>query len=259
MYYTKRFILQYLAKYKTLTFLFHKLWIFFCYLRSKYQYIKFFKLNKKINSLSDRGQDKWVIDIFELKNKKYKGFFLEIGAGDGFSNSNSFILENYYNWRGILVEPDPEQFKILKKNRPKAKLANKLIYENQKNLPFHINGELSKIVEKKINSKNILVLKSISLKNLLKSYNAPHNIDFFSLDVEGSEDNVLTEDVLNNYTFLSLCIERPSYKLHKLLKKKNYYFIRSNIYDFFYINKKLKNFKKIYAKRKQLSAIYKNK
>jgi len=70
MYYIKIYLFQQIAKSKIITYFLHKLWIFYQYLRSNYLYFKFYKLKLKINSLSDRGQDKWIIDIFELKKKK---------------------------------------------------------------------------------------------------------------------------------------------------------------------------------------------
>jgi FkbM family methyltransferase len=261
VYYIKRFFLQQIAKYKLITFILHKAWVIYLVFRSKYLYFLFFKLKKKINSLSDRGQDKWIIDIFDLKKRKYKGFFLEIGGGDGFSNSNSFILENYHDWSGILIEPDPDQFKLLKINRPKTLSSNKLIYDKTTKLNFLKDGELSKIIieDNKINRKNIINIETITLNNLLSKFKAPKIIDFFSLDVEGSEDKVLIEDVLKNYIFLSLCIERPSSKLHNLLSRYNYVFIRSNLYDYFYINKKFNNFEKLYLNKKKFTGFYNTK
>ena len=101
-------------------------------IRSKYLYFIFYSLKKEIFSLSDRGQDKWIINIFELKKKPYKGFCLEIGGGDGFANSNTFILEKYHGWKGILVEPDPGQFKKQKIQRPNAILSREVINEKMK-------------------------------------------------------------------------------------------------------------------------------
>lgn len=258
MYYIKRFFFQQLAKSKYITYILHKTWITYQYIRSNYLYFLFFKLKIKINSLSDRGQDKWIIEIFELKKKPYKGFFLEIGGGDGFSNSNTFILEKYFNWKGILVEPDPNQYKKLKVMRPRTITSNRLIYNGNIKLNFLKNGELSKVVTPPKNKfkNNIITKKAVPLDKLLTYYNTPKVVDFFSLDVEGSEEKILTEDVLNKYIFLSICIERPSLKLHKLLTKKKYTFIKSNLYDFFYIHRNFFNYKKIFKKRKKITGIY---
>ncbi len=260
MYYIKTLIFQQIARSKFLTIILHKLWIFYQYTRSSFLKFLFFKLRMNVKSLSDRGQDKWIIDIFELNRRKYKGFFLEIGGGDGFSNSNTFVLENNYKWRGIVVEPDPDQFKKLKINRPKTKVSNKLIYSNNKFVNFIINGELSRITKNNKSSKNKTIkLKTITLNKLLKNKKAPKNIDFFSLDVEGSEDKVLTKEALDKFTFMALTIERPSIKLHNLLIKRNYVFIKSKIYDYFYINKKHEFYKNIIKKKKNISFFYKKK
>ena len=77
-------------------------------------------------------------------------------------------------------------------------LSNKLIFDKNKTVNFIKDGELSKITNN-ISSKNkIIKVKAITLKKLLKDKKAPRNIDFFSLDVEGSEDKVLTKEVLIN-------------------------------------------------------------
>lgn len=98
-------------------------------------------------------------------------------------------------------------------NRAKAKLSNKLIYKENKTLYFKLN--------------------SITLRELLDLNKCPKIIDFFSLDVEGSEEDVLIDEVLDKYTFLSIVIERVSLELHNLLQKKGYIFIKQNIYDYF--------------------------
>ena len=179
------------------------------------------------------------------------------GGGDGFSNSNTFILEHYFGWSGLLVEPDPIQYEKLQKNRPKTSLSNKLIYDEITKLNFLKKGELSQIVTNNKYTKNTIELDSITLNELLTLNNSPKIIDFFSLDVEGSEEKVLTESVLKNYVFLSICIERPTLKLHDLLIKYDYVFIQSNLYDCLYINKKFFNFDKVALNKKKFVGPYK--
>ena len=54
--------------------------------------------------------------------KKYlnyrNGFFIELGAMDGVVYSNTKFFEDDMGWTGILLEPEPVQFKRLKVNRP---------------------------------------------------------------------------------------------------------------------------------------------
>lgn len=46
-----------------------------------------------------------------------RGTFLEIGAYDGYSKSNTYQLERAQGWRGILIEPLPSVFRICQKHR----------------------------------------------------------------------------------------------------------------------------------------------
>ena len=66
-----------------------------------------------------------------------------------------------------------------------------------------MNGELSKVITDS-NTKhknNTIATEATTLIELLNYHNSPKIIDFFSLDVEGSEEKVITEDVLNQYIF----------------------------------------------------------
>ena len=49
-----------------------------------------------------------------------RGFFVEAGGFDGFTQSNTYYLERFRGWRGILVEPMPELAALARSNRPKA-------------------------------------------------------------------------------------------------------------------------------------------
>ena len=71
--------------------------------------------NDLILSKAQYGQDDAV---FELFKGKQNGFFIEAGAYDGETYSNSLKFELKLNWTGILVEPNPDNFEsLLTKNR----------------------------------------------------------------------------------------------------------------------------------------------
>ncbi len=52
------------------------------------------------------------------------GFFIEVGANDGFNQSNTYYLEKFQGWRGILIEGIPELYQKCVRERPKSKVFN---------------------------------------------------------------------------------------------------------------------------------------
>src|SRR5262249_12101999 len=68
-------------------------------------------------SNADGKQDLWV--LHETRHK-IDGYFVEFGAADGASGSNTLLLERDFDWRGILAEPNPVWHDDLKRNRKAA-------------------------------------------------------------------------------------------------------------------------------------------
>jgi FkbM family methyltransferase len=58
----------------------------------------------------------------DLKLRPYlperNGFFVEAGANDGLTFTNTLYFERYRGWRGLLVEPLPERAARCRENRP---------------------------------------------------------------------------------------------------------------------------------------------
>ena len=64
---------------------------------------------------SYQGQDLFVVEALAgLRG----GFFLDSGASDGVSGSNTLLLESAFGWRGICVEPNDQLFTRLAKPAP---------------------------------------------------------------------------------------------------------------------------------------------
>jgi hypothetical protein len=51
---------------------------------------------------SQLGQDIFALDFADFK---IGGTFLEIGAADGVTLSNTYLLEKRFGWTGVLCEP----------------------------------------------------------------------------------------------------------------------------------------------------------
>jgi len=69
----------------------------------------------KINNPIPRPQP--IDAVISYFGGKRDGWFLDVGAYDGITWSNSVALEKYYNWKGVCVEPNPNIFEQLVSNR----------------------------------------------------------------------------------------------------------------------------------------------
>merc|ERR1711871_908541 len=65
--------------------------------------------------LSQIGQDHWVVQ--EVFGGKRGGTFVEIGAANGITLSNTVSLERHFAWGGLCIEPSKQSI-ILHQNRP---------------------------------------------------------------------------------------------------------------------------------------------
>ena len=90
--------------------------------------------------------------------------------------------------------------------------------------------EGKKFLKKKENNFEFKI-KGISLNRILDSCKSPSVIDFFSLDVEGMELEVLKGIKFNKYKFKFILIECQNFKkINTFLRKKNYIFVKKLSY-----------------------------
>src|SRR4051812_7676853 len=74
-----------------------------------------------MNYQSQCKQDKFVNEV--IFNNKRNGVFVDIGANDGITFSNSYFFEKQLGWTGLCVEPLESTFQKLKAVRS-CKLVN---------------------------------------------------------------------------------------------------------------------------------------
>jgi len=200
-------------------------------------------------SKSQLGQD--LFTLSEL-NFKIDGFFVEFGATDGVSLSNTFLMEKKFNWGGILAEPAKQWHEKLNKNRSVFIEENCVWHSSNQTLTFNEIGELSTIDEfsssdnhkkERFAGKRYQV-KTISLEDLLDKYNAPKVIDYLSIDTEGSEFDILSSLSFEKYKFRVITCEHNftsnRQKIFNLLLEKGYERKYSGIskFDDWYVLKK---------------------
>lgn len=160
-------------------------------------------------------------DVFAAVSNKFKpGFFVEFGATNGVDGSNTFLLEKLYNWTGVLAEPNPACYEELSKNR-KCDISKWCIHtESNESVPFVVAndpdlstlqgyGEDDEHANKRQNGL-VINVRTVTLYEFLKLMETPKNIEYLSVDTEGSEYDILKkffQENKNEYTFNAVTIE----------------------------------------------------
>lgn len=141
----------------------------------------------KSNYKSQFNQD--IIMFYKYFYNVTNGFFIEIGAYDGITISNTYLFEKNLNWKGILIEGGSNNCKKLAANS-KSRNNSIIICSPicSSNFTFYSDKGTGGRIDKRSDNKN--ELRCNTLKNITTYYKVKH-IDFFSLDVEGSELEVL--------------------------------------------------------------------
>ena len=211
------------------------------------EYRKFYKFllkNMKF-SKSQVFQDLFV--LYFLK-KKFKGFFIEIGGGNGIDLSNSYLLEKKYKWDGIICEPNKENQKLIKKYRSNfleknpldGKFASKFFFES--NDSYLSSLQFNKKYKKKYS------IKTITLNQLFKKRGIKRIVDYISIDTEGNEFEIIKSFNFRKYKVSIMSIEhnfnlKKRSQIYKLMNKNNYKRVFKNIsyMDDWYIKKNFLN------------------
>lgn len=184
------------------------------------------------------GQASLIRNIFQDKKN---GFFVECGAYDGETRSNTLVLERFLGWTGLLVEADPKNFKkMLQKNRkayltptclaiqPYPSVNSFLMADNVGRLhePNASDIHLTNSPDVAHNGVHVSV-QCFPFIDLIAALNVT-TVNYFSLDIEGNELKVLKTipfDAINIET-LSVefsHVEDGKKELIDFMESKGYY------------------------------------
>lgn len=158
-------------------------------------------------------------DLFALwvAGGRKNGYFVEFGALNGRDFSNTYMLEKL-GWTGIVSEPHPDYEDRVLQNR-NCHISNLCVFDTSGDtINFRmVKGRpaMSGIGETQLNDRaaehrNRFVevpVKTITLNDLLGQYQAPTDIDYISIDTEGSELRILKAFDFEKYNVKSFCIE----------------------------------------------------
>ena len=196
-------------------------------------------------------QDKVVYESYF--QEKTNGYFVDIGAHDGVTFSNSKFFEEQ-GWKGVCIEPNPVVFEQLQSVR-NCKCVKKAIAEKIGKAQFFqilegadmLSGLVDEFSQKGI--KNIYANLSndnsgfdyIEVElDLFDNIVDQTEIDFLSIDTEGNELKILQTIDFNKYNIKVITLENNEYdsRFVEFLIPKGFTFIKRLGCDELYINNK---------------------
>lgn len=172
--------------------------------------------------MSQAGQDAWIKNTF---HGMINGYFVDIGAFDGVSFSNSYYLEKELGWKGICVEPGKSAYIRLLSQRNSLNY-NMAVSDFDGPCSFNENGQQGGLVT--TGPKNT---QCITVETLLRLAKAPELIQYMSIDVEGAELEVLKKIPFDTHTVIALTVEHNAYLDGGILKKATQEFLEQRNYQ----------------------------
>jgi FkbM family methyltransferase len=163
---------------------------------------------------------------------KRNGTFIEVGACDGLATSNTLLLERSFGWQGILIEPAKVWHSELSKNRTSI---------IDLRCAWKTTGNQIQFIEKDDSCTSTVLgadktsgaddkvywVETVTLDEVLQENEVIRQVDFLSVDTEGSELEVLSGFPFERFAPNFICIEHNFEEpkrsdIRKLLEMKGY-------------------------------------
>ncbi|CAG7837303.1 unnamed protein product, partial [Allacma fusca] len=154
------------------------------------------------------GQSAVIRRLF--KNRQTPGFFVECGALDGETRSNTLYLERVLSWKGLLVEADPINYEKLSHKYRQAFITPTCL--STKPYPtmvsFQQQDNQGKIAEVGVGymQTGYVDVQCFPFETMMIAMNTTV-IDYFSLDVEGAELDILRTIPFDRFDIKTLSVE----------------------------------------------------
>lgn len=163
-----------------------------------------------------RRNNLYDYDLYLLKHIGNNGFFVDVGAYFGNISNRSDLSSHTLRleqsgWNGICIESSHDNILTLQNNR-KCIIYEGIVGDGKMHKFYQDKngGAGSKIVFDIPAPTNCIDVQTELLENILNKNNAPQNIDFLKIDVEGAELTILQTLSYETYTYKYILFENPN-------------------------------------------------
>lgn len=163
-----------------------------------------------VQYFSQFGEDEYANAHF-FRNMT-NGVYVELGALDGIALSNTMFYSQQLGWKGVLIEAS-NHYEALTQNRPDDVCVHAAVCDNSTDIHFiseHAVGGIYEFMSQEFRQRwhpnidlaSVPVVACLPLTLILSKAGIRH-IDFFSLDVENAELQVLSS---LNFALISISV-----------------------------------------------------
>jgi FkbM family methyltransferase len=176
----------------------------------------------KRSGIHFQGQNAEDVFLWDFFGRKMTGFFVDVGAYDGVTYSNTYVFEQL-GWRGVLVEADPEAVEACRRNRP----GSVVIHAAASSSSSHGSVELHRVggkpglemlsftcvhpkhVDRCRRDGGVISTMQVPCRTIddILTETCVTCIDFVSIDVEGAELDVLRGFDVNRHKPRMIVVE----------------------------------------------------
>lgn len=175
--------------------------------------------NYKEVSYSQCGEDRIVSYLLKMIAGNTGGVnYLDIGCNHPYRLNNTALLrETFPIYKGVLVEPNPELYKLIKKKRKRDIVVNAGIGIKRGKLPYYMlnvntlntfsKEEAEQAVSKGYQIERHMEIEVLEINAVLKRYFPDGKLEFMSVDTEGGDYDLLRKI---DYEFIRpavICVE----------------------------------------------------
>jgi FkbM family methyltransferase len=181
-------------------------------------------------SFSQEGED---LVLYRLMGHKTNGFYVDIGAHHPYRFSNTYKFYQL-GWRGINIDPLPGSMTLFKDKRPRDINLEIAIVHSEYQQPYYymfaepalntMDERVAKMRELTVPTDkiiNTIKVPSYKLADVLDQYLPDQGgIDFFSIDVEGMDFDVIKSNNWDKYQPNFVVLENFNSELHEDLNSE---------------------------------------